>query len=517
MNRKMMVMCAAAGVALAASAKIEMGAPFTNGAVLQRGMKVPVWGRVMPEENTAPSRVTVSFAGQEKSVTADPVTGAWKVELDPLTASKEGQTLTVTQESDCWFARLFGSAADTVEIKDVLVGEVWLASGQSNMECPIWGGGSRYRDGNGGLLTQMTHLPFVRYVSVDRRASAQPVSVRATWKRFVPEDLTAGRALSAVAFYYARELYLALDVPVGIVNASRGGTNIDAWTPRCGYEECDAALKSVADYPVKDVSQWTKADARGPIGGAHQQPTVLWNGMVSSFAPMATRGFIWYQGCQNSGESHLYRAKLHALYNGWSRAFENPDMKMYLVQLAPYKHNWMGICAAQNAFVAEQANAALAVTSDVGNFDDIHPNRKEIVAKRLAVHALKRDYGLDIREDDSPVFISAEFREGKATLSFAHVQNWYVYAPDRSREPAFELAGTNGVWKAAKVVNWKIGKDKKGMVGPTEFVTGPKLVLESDEVADPVAVRYMGRNRTAGTMYNEASLPLGPFTTNDPN
>lgn len=506
--KKAILILGLTSLVLSASAKIEMGTPFSDGAVLQRGMTVPVWGNVVPEMNTTPSTVTVEFAGQKKSVVADPVTGRWQVELDPMTASKESRTMTVSETRGWW---VFASAADVVEVKDVLVGEVWFASGQSNMECPIVGGSTRYRDGKGALMTSMTRLPFVRFAKNGKQWSVAPEKAKSQgWKKYEPGSF-AGYTLSAVAFYYARELYLALDVPIGIVDSSWGGTNIDAWTPRCGYEGCDPAIRATADYKVK--ADWKKeSDATGPIRGAHQQPTALFNGMVASWAPMAMRGFIWYQGCHNRIESQLYCAKLHALYNGWAKAFANPGLKLYLVQLAPYLQNWMGICTAQNQFVAEQGNAALAVTADVGNFDDIHPNDKETVAQRLVVHALKRDYGFDIAEDDSPVFKSAAFgADGRVALDFDHVKNWYVYEPNRSRAAAFEVAGADGVWRPAKVVNYRQGKDKDGKPVDTDFIDGTKIVVAAEGVADPVKVRYMGKDRTAGTLYNQANLPLGPF------
>ncbi len=504
-SRRAGAVALAASVALASAqllAEIKMGAPFTDGAVLQRGMKVPVWGK----SDKAGGTVTVEFAGQTKTgaVGQD---GAWKVELDPMEASKESRTMKVSV-----------SGGESAAVNDVLVGEVWFASGQSNMECPIWGWSTRYRDMKGGLMTTMTRLPCVRYVKSPHKWSATPVEVSAKWCKFTPEDLQLfyrggmggrGTELSAVAFYYARELYLALDVPIGILDASWGGTNIDAWTPRSGYEGCDASIKATADYPVK--KDWKSEDKKGPIIGANQQPTVLYNGMVAPFAPMAMRGFIWYQGCHNGGESRLYCAKLHALYEGWRREFANPDLKLYLAQLAPFSNNWLGICMAQTKFCAEEKNAALAVTADVGNFFDIHPNDKEIVAKRLVVHALKRDYGFAIPQDDSPVVKSVSFADGKATVEFANVKNWYVYAPDRTREPAFELAGADGTWQPAKVVNYRQGKGKDGKVGDTDYIDGPVIVLSSDKVAEPVKVRYMGKSKTAGTLYNEASLPLGPF------
>ena len=490
-------------------AGIELGTPFTDGAVLQRGMKVPVWGKVTPPADGEVRNIRVEFAGQVK--TCEVLQGNhWEVDLDPMEASKESRTMKVSEFTPGLF---FDSVNETVEVKDILVGEVWFASGQSNMECPIWGGGTRYRDMKGGLMTTMTCLPNIRYVKSAHKWSVKPSELKAKWCKYTPADLQlfhrddgkSGTMLSAVAFYYARELYLALDVPIGILDASWGGTNIDAWTPRSGYAGCDDSIKATADYPVK--ADWKKdKDLKGAINGAHQQPTVLYNGMVASFAPMAMRGFIWYQGCHNNGESGLYCAKLHALYNGWSREFANPGLKLYLVQLAPFRQNWLGICAAQNKFVGEQKNAALAVTADVGNFDDIHPNDKEIVAKRLVVHALKRDYGFAIREDDSPRFKSVSFAGGKATLKFDHVKDWYVYAPDRTREPAFELAGEDGNWHPAKVVNYRKNRGKD-----TDYIDGDAIVLSSDKVSAPKMVRYMGQPRTAGTLYNEASLPLGPF------
>jgi sialate O-acetylesterase len=505
--KKTYITLVAAIAALPIFAEIKMGAPFTDGAVLQRGMKVPVWGKATPPAGKTARSVKVEFAGQSKTAEIGEG-GAWKVMLDPMDASKESRTMKVAVLE----------SGESVEIKDILVGEVWFASGQSNMECPIWGGGTRYRDMKGGLMTTMTYLPNIRYVKSPHKWSVEPVELSAKWCKFTPESLQlfhrenggAGVGLSAVAFYYARELYLALDVPIGILDASWGGTNIDAWTPRSGYDGCDESIKDTAEYQVK--SDWkAETDKKGPIGGAHQQPTVLYNGMVASFAPMAMRGFIWYQGCHNSGEWQRYCPKLHALYNGWSREFENPALKLYLVQLAPFNHNWIGICMSQNLFCAKEKNAALAVTADVGNFDDIHPNDKEIVAKRLVVHALKRDYGFAIPEDDSPVFKSASFKDGKATLTFDNVKDWYVYAPNRSRELPFELAGEDGDWKPAKVLNFRKQKGKDGTETDTDYIDGAEIVLYSEDVPEPVKARYMGRPRTSGTLYNEASLPLGPF------
>ncbi|MBO5906061.1 MAG: hypothetical protein J6Q84_06560 [Kiritimatiellae bacterium] len=493
MMKKSIVVVLSALCATQLLAKIEMGAPFSDYAVLQRNMKLPVWGKA-----TVGNEITVDFAGQKSSTKVN-AEGKWRVDLSPLEASAEGRKMTIQElASD-------GGVVDTFEVKDVLVGEVWFASGQSNMECPIWEPNPRYRDANGGMMINATFLNNVRYASIKHKWSTEPEFQKTQWRRFIPSDLKSGRHFSAVGFYYAREIYLALGgVPVGIVSANWGGTNIDAWTPRSGYENSDPSIKATAEYPVK--KNWTPKDAKGPIGRAHQQPTVLWNGMVSAWAPFANRGFIWYQGCHNAKEANLYCAKMHALYNGWSKEFENPNLKLYFVQLAPYKTNWMKLVAAQNKFAAEEKNAAIAVTADVGNFSDIHPNNKEIVAKRLALHALKNDYGFDISEVNSPVFKSVKFEGAKAIATFENVSFWYVYADNRSTQPAFELAGKDGKWYPAKLLN----------VNELGQVKGVDLELKSDKVAEPVKIRYMGRNNTMGTIYNQVSLPLCPFESSCP-
>ena len=506
------VLAVAFAAAFSASAKIRLGAPFADGAVLQRGMTVPVWGTA-----EAGDKVSVAFAGQAVSTTAG-TDGAWRVALAPMPACKEGRELRVTSEA---VSAPIGEGADETVVHDVLVGEVWFAAGQSNMELPLWGPHARYRDKKGAMLASMTELRNVRYVKVLHKWSAEPSELTVAWRALTSANLATDQ-LSAIAFYSARELYLALDVPIGVVDASWGGTNIDAWTPRCGYTDCDPSVQETADYVVK--ANWNGAtDRKGPIYASIQQPTVLWNGMVAAFAPMALRGFFWYQGENNSevwyqgadrAEPQRYAAKMHALYNGWSRAFENPDLKLYFAMLAPFNQNWFTLCNQQSRFAAEEKNAEIAVTADVGNFDDIHPNDKEIVAQRLVVHALKRDYGFAIAEDRSPVFRTAKAEGDRLILEFDHVKRWYHYAlNDWNRAIPFEVAGTDGVWHPAKIANFRMAKNAQGQTYPTEYIDESRIVLKSDKVPAPVKARFMALPRTASTLYNEASLPLGAFET----
>ncbi|MBQ3341471.1 MAG: hypothetical protein IJI35_16550 [Kiritimatiellae bacterium] len=493
------VAVASIGVAANALAALQLGAPFTDRAVLQRGMRAPVWGTAEPG-----AAVTVTFAGQTKTCHAG-ADGAWRVDLDPMEASAEGRDIVATARG--------GGGESSAAARDVLVGEVWLACGQSNMECPIWGANPRFRDRKGAMMCAMANQPLVRYVKTPLAWSAKPkrdVCVR--WRPMTAASLAATEKPSAVGFYYARELHLALGVPIGIVDSTWGGTPIDAWTPREGYADCDESIRKFAEYKVSESFDKSTGVLRPVIYGAPHQPTALFNGMVAAYAPMAIRGFIWYQGCNNSKEPELYCAKMHALYNGWKRAFANEGLRMYFAQLAPFMTNWPGICAAQAKFAAEEPNASMAVLADVGNFDDVHPNEKETVAQRLALHALKRDYGFPITEDDSPSFRSAVFTNGVATLSFDHVKAWYVYSPDKSLDAPFELCGADGVWHPAKVVNLRQNR-VDGKRVDVFHVDSPDLVVQGDSVPEPAGVRYMHRPRTAGTLYNEMSLPLGCFST----
>ena len=475
-------------------AVLKLGAPFSDGMVLQRQMPIKVWGASAPK-----CEIRVKLDGDSAKTMSD-AQGRWQVELPPRGASKKPVSMTVKEIA----INVLPKQTDEVEVNDILVGEVWFASGQSNMECPIWGPEPRYRDEKGAMMVAMTALPNVRFVVNQReidgqgQASLVPLPIKSSWRKFTPEDLAVRPGelytLSAVAFYFAREIYLATDVPVGIVQSAWSGTPIEPWTPPC-------------TTPVKDLEDYLAAN-----GNRVDQytPTALFNGMVADYCPMAMRGIIWYQGCSNKYDSTAkYLERMHAFYDGWTKMFENPDLKFYYVQLAPYRTNWMNICMAQAQFAAEEKNAAQVVLADAGNFVDIHPNRKDIVGQRLAMHALKRDYGFEMPGDESPSLTNAVFAAGTATLEFANVNEWYVYSANLNLVPAFELCGEDGKWQSATLENEvAVNGYRRGIVSG-----GPTLTLKAEGVANPKRVRYMGRAGTAGILYNELSLPLGPFET----
>ena len=505
--KKVVVVSCFASLALAASAKIELATPFADGMVLQREMEVPVWGKAEPGR-----KVTVEFAGR-KAVTIACAKGCWKVKLPAMEASKESRTLTVTESEIGW---LWDSDLETVEVKDVLVGEVWMCSGQSNTDCPIWGGNPRYRDGWGALSLTSVVKPFVRLVKTPLVASATPrYGYKAEWMKMTPEMYDSfkknKRMPSAMGYYYALELANALDIPVGLVDSSWGGTNIDAWTPRSGYEGFKD-LEGEKNWKLIDQKGWKNEMRKGPVSGWIQQPTALWNGMVAAYAPMACRGFIWYQGCHNAGEYQRYCDKMHALYNGWSKEFENKALKLYFVQLAPWGNPGIAnIQMAQAKFDAEEPNAGMAVINDVGNLKDIHPNDKRTVAKRLALHALKRDYGFSSVRDNSPTLKSWKVDGDKFVLSFNDAEGWYVYNPDRNVQTGMEICGADGVWKPAKIVNLAGSKGRDGKPQFNGPVNGKDLIVAADGIAAPKKLRYLHSAPWFGSLYNEVCLPLGAF------
>ena len=453
-------------LAFSGEAKLTTGTPFANNMVLQRNRAVPIWGKADPGE-----KVTVSFAGQVKTTVAS-ADGSWKVALDPMEASKENRVLKVT------------GASGSEEIKNVLVGEVWFASGQSNMECPIWGPGPRYRDGQGKVKILSTIRPYIRYAKNYQAWDIKPrEGWKGVWRDFSPESFkqTYHYNLSAVAFYYALELYDALDVPIGVIDSSWGGSCIETWTPPCGHA---------------DLSMLSKT-------GGHQQPTALWNGMVHAWAPFALKGLIWYQGCSNARQGRSYSERMHALYNGWAKEFENPDFKLYFVQLAPYRHSWFNVQQGQADFAREQKNAGMVVTCDIGNSWDIHPNDKESVARRLVLHALKRDYGFESVICDSPTLKEWKIEGDSFVLSFNDATAWYVYNADYSDAQGFEIAGSTGGFKPAKVANAKAGGGA---------YKGAELVIKADGVEKPCRLRYLASKPWIGALYSfDSGLPLGPF------
>lgn len=470
---------------LAAGADVRLGTPFSDGAVLQRGKPIAVWGT--SERGT---EVTVSFAGQRESAVADEA-GKWSVRLAPLEDCREGRVLTAA------------GAGTVARAEDVVVGEVWMCSGQSNMELPFVGKNQRFCDRAGALSAQYLDRPDIRLLKMPRKTSVKPLAeVEVRWRKLEGKAL-AETEFSAVGTYFALELQVALGVPVGMIGAYWGGSNIDAWIPRVGLDRWAEHLPDTVAFEITE--SWNSVLAKYPISSAEAQPTVLFNGMVSPLAPYALRGVLWYQGETNAGvfEWPRYNLKLHALYDGLSTVFGQKGLSFYYAQLAPWGdpnvplfQEWM------TRFAKEEPCAAFAVINDLGNPNDVHPNDKELVAKRLLLHALKRDYSFPI-EDSSPELIGWEIKDGAFHLRFSHVRSWYVYNenPEDGGRCDFEVSDWGSEWHPAVIAN----------MTDLYQVDGDTLVVRSDGLKNPRRLRYLHNRPWKGNVYNEVNLPLGAF------
>ena len=481
-----------AGLACASHGGFKLADPFTDGCVLQRDVPVAVWGTAEAGEC-----VQVSFGGQSVASVADGE-GRWSVRLAPMPACSEGRVL----------------SANGVCVNDVLVGEVWLCAGQSNAEMPLCGMNPRYRDKTGALVAAMTRKPLVRLASMSgeewcaepRTKTVNPVK----WRAFVPEDSGRDGAFSAMGAYFALELHSVLNVPVGVIGAYRGATPIEAWIPPAAFES-RPNLKGYSAYPPVSADSWNRSMTNAFVRyGGYQQPCVMWNARVAPLAPYTLKGVIWYQGCSNQWNAECYRELQHTLYDSWAEAFKNPNLALRFVQVDAWE--WKGgstvpIQLAQAQFAKEEKNAAMVVISDIGNRWDAHPNEKSLVAKRLAAIALSRDYGFANLRADSPVLREWHADGREAVLTFDNARSLYLYNPDNSLGSTFELAGADGRWSRAEIVNVEKNGLRRGAFSSNE------IRLAATGVASPTSVRYLCSPPFVGNVFNEMGLPLGVFST----
>lgn len=461
---------------------------FGDHMVLQRGVKVPVWGWAAPGE-----RVVVRFAGQEKAATAGD-DGRWEVRLDPLEASAEPRELAA-------------AGAETVTFKDVLVGEVWLCSGQSNMEMPVGKAGDPKPTTNADQELRDADLPRVRLLKVARARASKPArDLKGEWAVCGPDALDRTR-FSAVGFFFGRRVHRELKVPVGLIDATFGGSLIEWWVPPSGF----AAVPALADWAKTARSPGATRTVYQGLKAIEVEPCVMYRGMVAPLVPFAIRGVLWYQGESNvyAGDGAEYADKLAALIKGW-RAEWGAELPVYYVQVAPLLYHVTRphlVTSAEALPRLWEAQAAclrlprtgMVVTTDlVADLEDIHPRDKRPVGERLALWALAREYDRPGVVPSGPVFRGLEVAGDRAVLSFDHVGGGLV----SRRGPAlswFAVAGADGVYHPAAAA----------VEGDTVVVTSPKAPA-------PVAVRFAWDEAARPNFFNKAGLPAVPFRTDSP-
>ena len=451
-----------------AQADVSLSPIIGSHMVLQRDMACPIWGWAEAGEE-----VSVEFAGQKvKGKTG--ADGKWMVKLAPMKATTEGANMTITGKN-------------TIALEDVVVGEVWLCSGQSNMEWTVSASGNPQQE-----IAASTD-GMIRHLKVNNPGSGTPMDKVQSggWQNASPQ--TAGN-FTAVGLYFARELRKELGVPVGLLGANWGGTRIEPWTPPVGFQEVPA-LKNIADK----LDEFPKGKNGGRVD--IQSPLALYNGRIAPLVPYAIRGALWYQGESNNGEGMLYAEKMKALIVGWRKVWQMPNMPFYFVELAPHNYGGSGdalamIWEAQVAAAMNIPHTGMSGTTDIGNVKDIHPKNKQEVGRRLALIALAKTYAKPGIVFSGPVKKDVKFNGAKAVVTYDHAAG--LKTRDGQPPTHFMLAG----------------EDKNFFAAKAEIV-GSTVVVTAEGVTKPVALRFGFNQMAEPNLSNGAGLPARPFRTDD--
>jgi len=456
------------------SAKVKMPSVFSDNMVLEQQSEAALWGTA---KAGAKITVSASWSKAKYSVTAGE-DGKWLVRVKTPSA---GGPYSVTV-----------SDGEKLTFSNVLIGEVWLCSGQSNMEMPVKGFNGQPVEGATEVILSARKSTPIRMCTVKRCTSATPKDdCKAIWLENEPDAVAN---TSAAAYFFAQYLNMALDVPVGILIADWGGTLIEPWMSREVMAE---------KFPEYDLSF---LDGEKLPEKSQYKPCTLFNGMVHPLIPYTVKGWIWYQGESNRGMEDKY-VRLQPAYAKMMRdLWGNTDMPFYFVQIAPYAFKGSAMDQTAARLMEAQAktldlipHCGMATTADIGEEWCIHPSKKKEVGRRLALMALKKDYGLAIWGAFAPRFDRAEYREdGKILLSFKN--NDCGLGPVNEDIPGFEVAGEDKVFHPAT------GRVQKG------YAT---ILVSCPEVAKPVAVRYVFHNYAPGLVRNGNGIALGPFRTDN--
>ena len=476
-------------------ADTKLSSIFGDSMVLQRDKPIHVWGSTSPDTD-----VSVTIAGQSATVKSG-ADGRFDVSVEPLPAGGPHELKIVADE--------------TITFKDVLMGEVWLCSGQSNMSWPV-------AAANDADLESLTaKFPKIRMVSVPNKAAQEPQNdFQGHWQACTP---TSVKDFSAVGYFFGRQLHQTLDVPVGLIDNAWGGSSAEAWLPTSVLEQAGVygelldrwnQMEKTYDH-TSALAKWEERRSAWQAGGkkgklprrprnemqGNHRPGNLYNGCLHPLVGYTIKGTVWYQGESNSGRAYQYRDLFPLLIQTWRDHWKQGDFSFYWVQLAdfrsevagPSESSWAELREAQTMTLDRLPNTGQAVIVNLGESSDIHPKNKQDVGKRLARLALKKDYGLSLVAE-SPRFESMEVQGDQAIIT--------VRLPGGGLD-TFDVVELRGFVIA--------GVDKKFVKATAKIIAPNKLAVSADSVSRPVAVRYGWADNPISNVQNKEGLPLTPF------
>ncbi len=493
--------------ALPARADVRLPHIIASGMVVQRDAPIPIWGWAAAGEE-----VQCELGASKASATAD-ANGHWLVKMPALPA---GGPLELTVRG-----------RNTLKLTGVFVGEVWLCSGQSNMEMGI----AMAKDAKAEVAA--ANHPDIHLYLVPKTKSGLPLAdVDAKWKVCTPQTVAEGgwNGFSAAAYYFGREIQEKLKVPVGLIESSWGGTKIEPWTPPEGFaavpsltsigeevkrandaygkgygaalDQLEAAIaearKAVAEHkPYLAIPQWALQHPLTSEG----RPTGLYNGMIHPLVPFGIRGAIWYQGESNNGDGMRYFEKMKALIAGWRAVWHEGHFPFYFVQIAPYNYGPDGTreAAIWNAQLASLSipNTGMAVTTDIATLRDIHPPDKQDVGHRLALWALAKTYGKSDIVFSGPLYKSIKAEGDKIIVTFDSIGTGLA-TRDGKDVSSFEIAGTDGKYVPAQAK-----------------IDGDRVIVSAEGVTAPAEVRFAWDQLAQPNLMNKEQLPASPFSSAD--
>ena len=448
------------------NAQTNVSSFFSDGMILQQQKSINFWGI-----DSAGTKIHVESSWGETSQTTTSTNGKWKLQLTTPTA---GGPYNIT---------IKGSS--TVTINDVLIGEVWVCSGQSNMQIPLRGG----LDGNfieGGLDAIVNSKnDRIRFFTVKQNSSLKPLdNVKGRWEKAAPS--TSG-SFSAVGYFFAQQLEKVLDVPIGIVVTAWGASSVEAWTD-------SSTLNDLGLGPAEKLVKMKQ-----------QSPSVLYNAMMHPLIGYGIKGVLWYQGETNRSNFSEYEKIVNAMVTSWRDQWNIGDFPFYYAQIAPFnygKNNSAFLREAQLKSSQNLQNAEMVVTLDVGDCTQIHPSKKREVGKRLSYIALAKDYGISGYDFKSPTLTNYFIEDQEIILTFSNRVHL-----NKNVDPSenFEIAGTDMVFYPANAV----------MTSP--YHKDQKVRVFSEKVTHPKAVRYGFKNCVLPTLFGRNGLPVSSFRTDNLN